>query len=321
MSNEAQHIENTSGVSRRQLLAGVVGAAGLELLGGCNPGNGSAERQELPDMGHIVRVESYADAKTVHMKEGDFGRAGQSVRLPDKVERLVRPTLEKVNTVLDPGKKLASKSDNRLQLIDSDSQTGSKKIYLNAYPDYEGKGIEYQMHPGQEYSAFKLERTTFHEGMHVLGTQKDTEGHELVDAGSLRDFRDHAVKMKRAIDFRNGEIGPDFGSYDRGSSQVPSFSRDGLFPLFDESSYDATDGGHPYDNQDELMASGFTVMRYFPKSLIASIETMPAAERRRAVGFMSDLLAAGRSAAADAQAFDNLFNSKLTDYIAGDGRR
>jgi hypothetical protein len=91
--------------------------------------------------------------------------------------------------------------------------------------------------------------------------------------------------------------------------------------LFDESSYDATDGGHPYDNQDELMASGFTVMRYFPKSLIASIETMPAAERRRAVGFMSDLLAAGRSAAADAQAFDNLFNSKLTDYIAGDGRR
>jgi hypothetical protein len=311
----ANQLRNEAKIGRRSLLLGVAGMACMEAMG-CSAKT-TSERTHVCGA-HIVRRETYPEKNTVTMAAKDFAKPGQTTRVPAKVNRLIQPTVDEVNTVLDPAYRLAAQS-HRLSAVDPDTQTVEKKVYLNATPN--GKhGIDFDMYPGKTYGANALQRGTFHESMHILGWQTDNAGNTIFSGNGIMGYYRYARQRKRDIDDANG-VDFDVRSYDVDPARVPQLDQDGLFPLFDESAYDGSESGHPFDDVNELMASSLTVMHYFPNAVIDSMETLCADDRRITARYMGGLITAGQGVAADPQAFGAFFQPRLTDYVTGAGLR
>jgi hypothetical protein len=308
-------LRNETGIGRRNLLLGLAGIACLEAMG-CSA---KAKSKRIHACGaHIVRREIYPEKNTVTMSAKDFAKPGQKTFLPARVSRLIQPTIDEVNAVLDSAYRLVPQG-HRLFAIDPSVQTVEKKVYLNATPNGK-RGIDFEMYPGKTYGANALQRVTFHESMHILGWQTDSADKTIFSDSGLAGYHQYARQRKRDIDDANG-VGFDVRSYDIDPARVPQLDQDGLFPLFDESAYDGSITGHPFDDLNELMASSLTVMHYFPNEVVDSVETLCPDDRRITAQYMGSLITAGKEVAADPRAFETFFKPQLTDYIAGAGLR
>lgn len=203
----------------------------------------------------------------------EFGGMYQvAVVLPEMVQSFLDGAKENVNVFLPEARKV---KDVQVYMLPGPDLSAN----INGRPRFNKDGdnlIYLELRPDSEISLDEIERTEFHEGMHIvfneLGPGKSFGwGGESGQIWEMLHETSEA-SLDRADDFmaKNGIDNQDFVRKFLGG-RIKTLGN--LYNLVTESCYSGT-GGHPQDNPDELFASTATVMRYFPKSYLASIDKL-----------------------------------------------
>jgi len=172
---------------------------------------------------------------------------------------------------------LAEKSSVDVEVYEYDFSDSGENLNGSATILPNGRQVIFvYIKPDSEIRADDLDKLIFHEGMHVvfdqIGPGKnfgwDGESEEIWNLlnRSRQDSQDNALNdvEARGYDVWNFNLG-----FVDGDIKLVG----DLFNLVTESCY-MGDGGHPSDNPDEMFASTATVMRFFPKSYLVSLESL-----------------------------------------------
>lgn len=218
-----------------------------------------------------------ADVRTEEEAHGrptrEFGGMYQvAAALPETAQSFLDSVKQKVNVFLTDAKKV--KDVQVYMLLESDLSAN-----INGRPRLNKVGdnlIHLELRPDTEISLDEIEKTEFHEGMHVffneLGPGKSFGwGGESEQIWEMLHETSKA-SFDRADDFM-GKHGFDNQDFVRKFTYGRVKTLGNLYNLVTESCYSGT-GGHPQDNPHEMFASTATVMRYFPKSYLASIDKL-----------------------------------------------
>ncbi len=203
----------------------------------------------------------------------EFGGMYQvAVVLPGTVQSFLDSAKEKVNVFLPEARKV---KDVQVYMIMGPDLTAN----INGRPGHNKNRdnlIYIELRPDTDIPLDEIEKTEFHEGMHIVfneigpGKSFGWGG----DSGQIWELLHETSKssLDRADDFmaKNGIDNTDFVQKYLNGRIKPLGS---LYNLVTESCYSGT-GGHPQDNPDEMFASTATVMRYFPKSYLATVDRL-----------------------------------------------
>lgn len=228
----------------------------------------------------------------------------RAVEIPPGLHQRLMEKIQPINNLLPPGKRV--ERIDFYPFVDK-----SEKLNINGYAGYNPPSIEIHFRPNHPLVERDLEMTVTHEASHqlerhVLSTTKDFGwGSELTAHLFNLDRRDDALRQRmkelkeKGITFERDER-PFSGS---------------LFNLVTESYYGIA-GGHPYQNPAELFASTVTVMHYFPKSFIASVNKLELEEDRQAmISLARDIIDIIKNKTGDPQGTEHLFSKDLINFI------
>lgn len=176
-----------------------------------------------------------------------------------------------------------------------------------------------QVRPETPVEISEIERTVFHEGIHrVLANSKDygrnfgrTDQEAVELWNKLKDSREllgqaELEKIKKA--------GLETWEYAAGMAIGRVTLDKDPFNVITERSYVAG-AGHPFDNPEEMLVSTITVMHYFPKSFIESVDSLSPQDRASIKGVAKHAVDTLLSVSVSDKAVYDLFSPELLEYL------
>lgn len=227
---------------------------------------------------------------------------------PDLHQRLIEK-IRPINDLLPPGKRA-----NRIDFypfIQTRKSDSDKELAIDGRAIDNPPGIAIEFSPDHPLVERDLEMTTTHEAAHllekhVLGTTPFGWGSELT--AHLWDLD----KRSKALDERMKELKRKGVTIERAIDN--RLFAGTLFNIVTESYYGIA-GGHPWQNPSELFASTVTVMHYFPKSFIASVNLLEQEDKQAMVSLAKNIINIIKNKTDNPTAVENLFSKDLINFI------
>jgi len=275
---------DVSKLSRRELLkisakTGVVLLACSFLGEACIESESSGKKR----VKIIISPDEFLDKKDFfEIKSSDLPKKEKvPVQLPWELKRRLLDAVEPINSLFPSnGGNLHAFKFEVYPIQDPKIETK-----IGGRPDPQDEStIEIWVKPDRMIPTREAELVAFHEGVHIFLEQRvgTIFGWEQKSLYFYWDF------LKKDRDRVLNELILDLKKNGANEKEVIDFIEDDnelekhlnqLFNIVDESSYGGT-GGHPYSNPGELFVSTATIMRFFPKSFMASVDNLSSANKR-----------------------------------------
>jgi len=246
------------------------------------------------------------------LKEGESYQ--RVVEIPPELQRILSRTIEPINNLLPLDKQIT-----RFEVYPIIDITIIKPD-LKAYPLANPSGVGVELRPDHEFPIQQIELAAFHEGIHVFLFDKEADWAEKV-YGCCWNYLDE--DRRQSIEERRSEMTKEGYSRDEIFDFLVFAINDGqveqlrpLFNVLDESSYGVGSGGHPYDSTGELFVSTITVLHFFPKSFMLSVENLHPEDKKFILTVAKSAIDFLKENSTDKSKAESMFSPEVLEYLA-----